>query len=79
VLALAFLAGRGGLMGPGSLAALAAIAAALTIQHVLALRTAPERIAARFFRLNAMVSILWLAGVVADVAIGPHRHAIAGG
>jgi 4-hydroxybenzoate polyprenyltransferase len=58
----------GGPMGLWSQAALAAIGLALLVQHLLARRAAPERIAARFLWLNALVSILWLAGVIADVA-----------
>jgi 4-hydroxybenzoate polyprenyltransferase len=59
-----------GRVGAGSLAALAAMAAVLGLAHVRARREAPEAVAAAFFPLNALVSILWLAGVVADVVLG---------
>jgi 4-hydroxybenzoate polyprenyltransferase len=60
-------------MGLGSLAAFAMIAAALAVQHVRARRASAEQVAAAFFPLNAAVSIIWLAGVAADVAINWHR------
>jgi 4-hydroxybenzoate polyprenyltransferase len=56
-------------MGPASLAAFAVIAGAIVVQHVRARRLAPAEAGARFFPLNAAVSIIWLAGVVADRAM----------
>ena len=64
--------GPRGPMGPWSLAALAGIDIALLVQHLLARRASPERIAARFLLLNGLVGVLWLAGVIADVATRPH-------
>jgi 4-hydroxybenzoate polyprenyltransferase len=59
-----------GCRSPASLAALLAIAVVLTVQGLLSRRAAPGEIAARFFPLNAAVSIIWLAGVVGDVVLG---------
>lgn len=58
------------LMSLGSLAAFAAIAVALLVQHRRARRASAEQVNAMFFRMNAVVSILWLAGVAADAALG---------
>ncbi len=69
-------AGPRGPMGPWSLAALVAIDIALLVQHLLARRATPERIAARFLLLNGLVGVLWLAGVIADVATRPHYNGI---
>jgi 4-hydroxybenzoate polyprenyltransferase len=56
--------------GYGMMAATVAIGAALVVQHVRAWRRTPGAIAAAFFPLNAAVSLLWLAGVAADVVLG---------
>jgi 4-hydroxybenzoate polyprenyltransferase len=53
-------------------AAVALIAAAMVIQHVRARRADPAEIAADFLPMNAFVSIIWLAGVVVDIALS-HR------
>ena len=58
-----------GRVGAGSLAALAAMAAVLGLAHVRARRETPEAVAAAFFPLNALVSILWLAGVIVDLVV----------
>jgi len=50
-----------------SLAVLFIIAAALVVQHLRARHATTEQIGAMFFPLNAFVSIMWLAGVTADV------------
>jgi 4-hydroxybenzoate polyprenyltransferase len=55
-----------------SIAAAALIAAALVVQHVRARRASPAEIAADFLPMNACVSIIWLAGVVTDIALS-HR------
>jgi len=62
-----------GRVGAGSLAALAAMAAVLGLAHVRARRETPEALAAAFFPLNALVSILWLAGVMVDVVVRQAR------
>ena len=56
-------------MGLASLTALILIAILLIIQHIRARRTSPAQIALAFFPLNAAVSIIWLAGVAADVLL----------
>ena len=63
--------GSDGLLGWGSLAALVLVAGALAAQHVRGRRASPEKIAAEFFPWNASVSMIWLAGVVWDVVLGP--------
>jgi 4-hydroxybenzoate polyprenyltransferase len=50
-----------------SMAVLLVIAAALVVQHLRARHATAEQIGAMFFPLNAFVSIMWLAGVAADV------------
>jgi 4-hydroxybenzoate polyprenyltransferase len=50
-----------------SMAVLLVIAAALVVQHLRARRASAQQIGAMFFPLNAFVSIMWLAGVTADV------------
>jgi 4-hydroxybenzoate polyprenyltransferase len=55
--------------GWASLAALALIAGVLLAQHIRSRRTTPEQINAAFFRMNVLVSMIWLAGVAADVLI----------
>jgi 4-hydroxybenzoate polyprenyltransferase len=52
-----------------SVAAVALIAAAMVIQHLRARRATAAAIAADFFPVNAFVSIIWLAGVVVDIAL----------
>jgi 4-hydroxybenzoate polyprenyltransferase len=52
-----------------SLLALVLIAAVLVIQHVRARRATARQIGAMFFPLNAFVSIIWLAGIAADVLL----------
>ena len=52
-----------------SVAAVALIAAAMVIQHLRARRATAADIAADFFPVNAFVSIIWLAGVVVDIAL----------
>jgi 4-hydroxybenzoate polyprenyltransferase len=59
-----------GVAGPALQTAMAVIAVALIVQHVRARRNSAEKIAASFFPLNAAVSILWMAGVIVDVASG---------
>jgi 4-hydroxybenzoate polyprenyltransferase len=50
-----------------SLLVLFIIVAAMVVQHIRARRATAEQIGAMFFPLNAFVSIMWLAGVTADV------------
>jgi len=62
--------------GPAVLAdasafALDVIALTLLIQHIRLRHAGPERIAAGFFPMNVAVSIIWVAGVVVDVFVGP--------
>jgi 4-hydroxybenzoate polyprenyltransferase len=52
-----------------SVAAVALIAAAMVIQHLRARRATAAASAADFFPVNAFVSIIWLAGVVVDIAL----------
>jgi 4-hydroxybenzoate polyprenyltransferase len=52
-----------------SLVVLFLITAALAVQHLRARKATAERIGAMFFPLNAFVSIIWLAGIVADVPL----------
>ena len=52
-----------------SLLALVLIAAVLVIQHVRAGRATARQIGAMFFPINAFVSIMWLAGIAADVLL----------
>jgi len=59
-----------GRTGVGSLLALGAIAAALVVLHVRARRRTDAEVGAAIFPLNALVSILWLAGVVVDAVAG---------
>ncbi|MBM4018300.1 MAG: 4-hydroxybenzoate octaprenyltransferase [Planctomycetes bacterium] len=59
-----------GRAGVASLAAMVIIAATLAEEHLRARRRSDAWIAVAFFPLNAFVSIIWLAGVVADVAVG---------
>jgi hypothetical protein len=49
------------------------MAAVLGLAHVRARRETPEAVAAAFFPLNALVSILWLAGVMVDVVVRQAR------
>jgi len=60
---------RVGQAGLGSLGALLAMAAILAVQHFRAPRATDRQLAARFFPLNALVSILWFLGVVLDIVI----------
>jgi 4-hydroxybenzoate polyprenyltransferase len=53
----------------GSEMALAVIVLSMLIQHVRLRRATAERIARVFLPMNAGVSILWLGGVVYDVAV----------
>ena len=59
----------GGVMGPASRLALLAIAVALVVQHRRAHRSTPEEIGRAFTPLNILVSLVWLAGIVVDVAL----------
>lgn len=61
---------RLGWLGLGSLAALVAIGVQLALQHIRARRASPEQIATALFPANALVSIMWLVGVVLDVIVG---------
>jgi 4-hydroxybenzoate polyprenyltransferase len=61
---------RLGWLGLGSLAALVAIGVELALQHIRARHAGPEQIAAAFFSTNALVSMMWLVGVVLDVIVG---------
>jgi len=61
---------RVGQAGLGSLGALLAMAAILAVQHFRAPRATDRQLAARFFPLNALVSILWFLGVVLDIVTG---------
>ena len=63
-------AGGAAVLGWASLLALAVIALALLVRHVLARGADAEKIADSFFRANALVSMIWLAGVVVDVVRG---------
>jgi 4-hydroxybenzoate polyprenyltransferase len=54
-------------MDEGSALALQVIALALMIQHVRLRRADADRIARAFLPMNAMVSLIWLGGVVYDV------------
>jgi len=58
-------------LGEGSAVALQTIVLALLIQHVRLRRATPQRIARTFTPLNALVSVIWLGGVVYDVMAGP--------
>jgi 4-hydroxybenzoate polyprenyltransferase len=60
----------GGAMGLASRLALLAIAVALVVQHRRAHRSTPEEIGRAFTPLNILVSLVWLAGIVVDVALG---------
>ena len=60
-------------MGEGSALALEVIVLALVIQHVRLRRATADRIARTFLPLNALVSVIWLAGVVYDVAAVAHH------
>ena len=51
-----------------SMAALPAILLALVYLHLKARRARPDEIAAAFFPVNAFVSIIWLVGVILDMA-----------
>ncbi|MFO8012671.1 MAG: UbiA family prenyltransferase, partial [Phycisphaerae bacterium] len=55
-------------LGEGSALALETIVLALAIQHVRLRRAGADRIARAFLPMNAMVSLIWLGGVVYDVA-----------
>jgi 4-hydroxybenzoate polyprenyltransferase len=61
--------GEGQVLGPASRIALAVIAVTLILQHVRARRAGPEQIAAFFTPMNVIVSLVWLAGVAADVTL----------
>lgn len=50
-------------------AGLALIAVCLVVQHALARKQDPVSLNAAFFRMNALISVVFLAAVVADVAI----------
>jgi len=63
--------GGAAVMGQASGFALNVIALTLLIQHIRLRRAGPERIAAAFFPMNVAVSMMWLAGVVLDVVLGP--------
>lgn len=63
-------AGGAAVLGWASLLALAVIALALLVRHVLARGADAEKIADSFFRANVLVSMIWLAGVVVDVVRG---------
>jgi len=52
-----------------SVAVVAIIAAAMVIQHMRARRATAAAIAADFLPMNAFVSIIWLGGVVVDIAL----------
>jgi 4-hydroxybenzoate polyprenyltransferase len=52
-----------------SLVVLFIITAALAVQHLRARNASAEQIGAMFFPLNAFVSIMWLAGIAADVLL----------
>ena len=56
-------------LGLASRLAVLAIAVALVVQHRRAHHSTPREIAAALTPLNVLVSFLWLAGVVADVAL----------
>jgi 4-hydroxybenzoate polyprenyltransferase len=62
-------------MGPASLAALAAVAVLVGVQHAAARRMRPEKIASAFFPFNAAISIVWMAGAVADAVASGIRAA----
>ena len=55
-------------LGEGSTLALETIVLAMAIHHVRLRRATAEDIARTFLPMNAMVSLIWLAGVVYDVA-----------
>ena len=57
-------------MGEGSALALEVIVLSLLIQHVRLRRADAGRIARAFLPMNAAVSLIWLGGVVYDVAAG---------
>jgi len=59
-------------MGRASVTALGAMAAVLLAQHLFARRGMPEGIA--FLVPNALVSTLWLAGVLLDIVLGWTRY-----
>ena len=63
--------GKTPVLGDMSGFALDVIALTLLIQHIRLRRAGPERIAAAFFPTNVAVSMMWLAGVVLDVVLGP--------
>ena len=55
-------------LGDGSVLALETIVLAMVIHHVRLRRATPGRIARTFLPMNAMVSLIWMGGVVYDVA-----------
>ena len=63
--------GGSGVLGEGSGFALDVIALTLLVQHIRLRRADADRIAAAFFPMNVAVSMMWLAGVVLDVVLGP--------
>jgi 4-hydroxybenzoate polyprenyltransferase len=73
LMALAILADArrpdGGAMGLASRLALLALAVALVVQHRRAHRSTPEEIGRAFTPLNVLVSVVWLVGIVVDVAL----------
>jgi len=54
-------------LGDGNGFALAVMVLAMAIQHLRLRRATPDRIARTFLPMNAMVSLIWLGGVVYDV------------
>jgi len=57
-------------LGEGSALALQVVALALLVQHVRLRKATAERIARVFLPMNALVSLIWLGGVVYDAVAG---------
>jgi len=60
-------------LGEGSAVALQVIALALLVQHVRLWNATADHIARVFLPMNAMVSMIWLGGVVYDVVAHVHE------